>query len=89
MLNEQSKQTKATTDISKYITSKDSYKINEKYSFDTKMIKQAKTVLGKDTKVGIYFKEVGIGSNKHLQPTMIFKNKKGEKGILLPKKNMR
>lgn len=86
MMNEYDKQISNYTDIKDYITNKESYSISNDYSFNTKMIKQAKTILGKDTKVGIVYKEVGFGSNSKQQPTMILKNKKGEKGMILPQR---
>ena len=70
------------TDINNYITNEKEIKIesntiNNNMYFNTKKIKQAKTILGKDTKASIIYDDIG-------RPQMIFKNKKGEKGLLLP-----
>lgn len=60
------------------------YDINDNYGVAAKYIKKAKTILGKDARVGIAYEEVGFGSNAHQQPHIIVKNKKGETAWILP-----
>lgn len=63
---------------------REAYDINGDYGVSAKYIKKAKTILGKDAKIGIAYKEVGFGSNTQQQPHIIMKNKKGEVAWILP-----
>lgn len=85
-LNDFSKQAKEYNSIDNYITDKENYNVDKDYSFDTKRIKQAKSVLGRDTQASIVYEEWGSIKNPIRQPRLVFKNKKGEKGFLLPQR---
>lgn len=80
--NQKIKNAKDYVSIDKYITTENEIKvesetINNNMYFSTKRIKQAKSLLGKNTKVAFIYDHIG-------RPQMVFKNDKGEKGILLP-----
>jgi len=85
-LKEYNSQAKNFKDISSYITDKENYAVNKDYSFDTKAIKKAKTLMGKGTQASVVYKEVGFGNNTMQQPVLVIRNKKGEKGFLLPQR---
>ena len=80
--NQKIKDVKDYVSIDKYITTEQEVKvesktINNNMYFSTKRIKQAKSLLGKNTKVAFIYDQIG-------RPQMVFKNDKGEKGFLLP-----
>lgn len=61
----------------KYINVDSNDRFTQGYGFDTSRIKRAKIFLGKDAQATIVYNKAG-------QPAMAFKNKKGERGWLLP-----
>ena len=66
-------------DINSYITDNKYYNVDstQVYGFDTSRVKRARIMLGKDAQATIVYNNIG-------QPMMAIKNKKGEKGWILP-----
>ena len=70
-------------DINSYITDNKYYNVDstdrftQGYGFDTSRVKRARIILGKDAQATIVYNNIG-------QPMMAIKNKKGEKGWILP-----